>query len=271
MTDLSAYDTLAAKVAALKLDHDITITPGDMPGTLAEVTPFDGLVIDTSFVRTIGWAGEGEAPFEIVDRSPGFQGFALPEGYRRLGLWLLHYLFSGRDWVGLHLTHPKSRAAHLYVRAVHPVERVGLRTDGPPKATAYEHWPQEVWRHPFASRDMTPVVRLEDEADRPFFAFGWSRDALKEQFDQRKADQIIFEATPTGIAAMAAVLLDMAHPDYGRDEINFEPPVVGFAATQPRSIEARFWLPGSIGFYEDTLDDLFLPPWPEERDPQPMP
>ncbi|MEX3017738.1 hypothetical protein [Gymnodinialimonas hymeniacidonis] len=262
MTDLSAYASLADRVAALDLDQDITLTPADMPGDLAEVTPFDGLVIDTSFMRTIGWGGEGEFPFEIVDQSPGFEAFAMPDGFRRVGLWLLHLLFSGREWAGLELTHRTSRAQHLYARVIHPIVHVGLMTDGPPKVTAYEHWTQEVWRHPFADLHLTHVERLRSEEDRPRFAFGWSRDMLAHQFDTRHADQIILEATPEGIAAMAAVLMDMAHPEYGREEIDFEPPYLGFAATQPRSIEARFWLPGSIAFFCDTLEELTLRPWP---------
>lgn len=260
MTDLNGYASLSTRVAALTSDDDLTFTPADFPDALADHTPFNGLVIDTSYMRSIGWVGEGDLPFEIVDRSPGFEGMALPEGFRRVGLWLMHLLLSGREWAGLTLTHPTSRAQHFYARIQRPIPRVyGLQTDGPQRYSAYEYAPQEVWRHPFASADMAPVHRV-DEEDRPFFGFGWSRDALLEQFDISKADQIIFEATPEGIAAMACVLIDMAHPTLGREEVNMEPPIVGFAATQHRSLEARFWLPNTMAFHCDTLDGLQLPP-----------
>lgn len=264
-TDLNEYASLSAKVAALTDEDDLIITPADFPNELADHTPFDGLVIDTSFLRCVGWAGEGDVPFEIIDQNFGFEGFAEPDGFRRFGLWLLHFLFSGKEWAGLTLTRQQSRAQSLYVRIVRPVERVyGLKTDGPQRYSAYEYSPQEVWRHPFADAGMAPIHRV-DEVDRPFFAFGWSRDAIREQYDIDQADQIIFEATPDGIAAMACVMMDMAHPTLGREEVDMEPPVIGFAATQHRSIEARFWLPNSIAFYCDTLDQLVLPPTQSER------
>lgn len=259
-TDLSAYAALAARVAGMGADDDLTLVPGDFPDALEDHTPFGGLVLDTSYIRIMGWAGEGDLPFEVIDRSPGFEAFAEPDGFRRIGLWLMHLLLSGRDWAGLTLTHPTSRAQYFYARVQRPIPRVyGLQTDGPARFSAYEYSPREVWRHPFASIEMAPVHRV-DEVDRPFFAFGWSRDNLAHQHVIDRADQIIFEATPEGIAALACVLLDMAHPVLGRDEINMEPPIVGFAATQPRSIEARFWLPNSFAFHCDRLDDLQLPP-----------
>jgi len=108
---------------------------------------------------------------------------------------------------------------------------------------------------------MAPVERLYSEEDRPFFAYGWSNHADRMQWDVSKADQIIFEGTPDAIGAMASLMLDFAHPGQGQDEINMEPPVIGFAATQPRSLEARFWLPGSLGFPEDSLDDVYMVPF----------
>ncbi len=260
MTNLSAYAPLSERVAALTDEDDLTITPADFPDTLEDHTPFGGLVIDTGFARHMGWAGGPEKPFEVMDRSLGFEGFAEAEGFRRLGLWMLHAVFSGRDWAGLTLTHPTSRVQAFYVDIQRPMLRThNLTLAEPPRYASYEYSPQEVWRHPFASADMAPVHRV-DEEDRPFFAFGWSSPDANDLWNVAKADQIILEATPDGLAAMACVLMDMAHPVLGREEISFEPPIVGFAATQPRSLEARFWRPGSLAFYCDTLDELVLPP-----------
>lgn len=261
MSDLSAYAAMATQLAAMTADDDFTIRPSDLPDTLAAVTPFDGLVIDTSFVRSISWQGEDDQPFEMMDRSTGFDAFALPDGHRRIGLWLLHVLFSGRAWAGLELTHPISRARQFYLRILRPPQLpFGLQHDGGVQFSGYIYSPQEVWRHPFADHGMTPVHRI-DPQDRPLFAFGWNDLQAGYRGEIPKADQIILEATPTGIAAMAALLVDMAHPTLGRDEINMEPPVIGFAATQPRSIEARFWLPGGAAFWGDDLDRLDLPPF----------
>ena len=259
-SNLDGYAALSERVAALSKDDDLSLIAADFPEILADHTPFDGLVIDTSFMRIVGWAGESDLPFEITDYSLGFEGFAQPEGFRRIGLWLMHVLLSGREWAGLELTHPTSRAQHFYARIERPQPRDGnLKQAAPLSFSEYEYWPREVWRHPFADPSMTPVHRV-DEPDRPFFAFGWSHDEYPQQFDPAKADQIIFEATPEGIAAMACLLMDMAHPTLGREEVNIEPPIIGFAGTRHRSLEARFWLPDTLAFNCDTLDQLQLPP-----------
>lgn len=263
--NLAEYATLSAKAATLSVDNEMIFTPADFPESLADHTSFDGLVIDTSFVRTMGWAGEGDLPFEITDQNLGFEGFAEPEGFRRVGLWLMHLLLSGREWAGLKLKHNASRAQYLYAYIQRPVPRDHhLKQAAPILYSEYEYWPQEVWRHPFADARMSPVHRVEEQ-DRPFFAFGWSRDANQCQFDPEKADQIVLDATPEGIAAMACLLMDMAHPILGREEINMEAPLIGFAGTQHRSIEARFWLPNTLAFYCDTLDELVLPPTRSQR------
>ncbi|MBT0957748.1 hypothetical protein IV417_10135 [Alphaproteobacteria bacterium KMM 3653] len=270
-TDLGGYAALSAKLAPLTEDDDLTLTPADFPAPLADHTSFGGLVIDTSFVRSIDWGGETDLPFEIVDQTFGFDALAEPEGFRRMGLWLMHFLLSGREWAGLELTHPTSRAQYFYARIRPPAPRDHkLKQAAAVSYSEYEYWPTEVWRHPFANAAMARVHRVA-KPDRPLFAFGWSRDALKNQFDREKADQIILEATPEGIAAMACVLIDMAHPTLGREEINFEVPGIGFAGTQKRSIEARFWLPNSMAFYCDTLDQLVLPPTASQRQQQTEP
>lgn len=261
MDDLAAYSQLAARLPLIGPEDQLAIEARDFPEPLADHTAFDGLIIDTSFTRTLAWAGD-DLPFEILDRTLGFDGYALPEGYRRIGLWLLHLLFSGRDWAGLRLTHPTSRARSFYAQILRPQPSIfGLQTEGAPRYARYLYSPQQVWRHPFADADMSPVQRIDQPQDRPFFAFGWGSGQQSDAWDIQKADQLIFQATPDGIAAMAALMFDMAHPTLGRDEINMEPPHIGFAGTQPRSIEARFWLPGSFAFYADDLDGLSLPPF----------
>lgn len=259
MTDLNDYAPLSEKVAALSVDDDLILTPADFPNDLADHSVFDGFAIDTGFRRSLGWAGDGDMPFEIVDQAPGFNAVADPEGYRRIGLWLMHLLLSDRDWAGLTLTHPESHVQVFYARIARPVLRdYKLTQTAPITFASYEYWPQEVWRHPFADSSMAAIHRV-DEQDRPLFAFGWSDDADRMRFDPTKADQLILEATPEGIAAMASVLMDMAHPTLGREEINMEPPLIGFAGTQPRSLEARFWLPDAICFAAPNVASIKMP------------
>lgn len=258
--DLSTYAPLAEKAAALGENDDLRLTLDDFPGPLAEHTTFGGLVLDPGFQRVMTLCGDGDEPFEIVDRTDGFEAYAEPEGFRQMGLWLLHFLLSGRTWAGLQLTHPTTRITHFYAHILDDAPRDHCLIVATQRTyEAYEYWPREVWRHPFADAGMTPVHRVAPE-DRPFFAFGWSKDAYRCDFDPDLADQLIFQATPEGIAAMGGLLLDMANPTLGREEINIESPVIGFDGTQHRSIEGRFWLPNSDAFYADTLDTLELPP-----------
>lgn len=256
MNDLSAYAAIADRLAHL------VIQPDDFPAALADHTAFDGRVIDPSLIRTIIRADDADQPFEIVDRTPDFDAYALPEGYRHIGLWLLHLLFSGRDWAGLELTQPGSRAHFLYAQVLRRLNGVfKLQAQGPARFSGYIYRPQQVWRHPFASADMTPIQRLDHDDDRPFFAFGWGAAQRADEGQIPKADQVILQATPTGIAAMAGLMFDMAHPTLCRNEVNMEPPHIGLAGTQPRSIEARFWLPGFFAFYAESLSDLSFPPF----------
>lgn len=261
MDDLAAYGGLAAQLPLIGPDDELVIAAGDFPEPLADHMAFNGLLIDTAFTRSVTWGGD-DLPFEFFDSTPGFDGYAMPDGYRRIGLWLLHLLFSGRDWAGLHLTHPTSRARSFYVQIQRPMPSIhGLQADAPLRYSRYIYRPQQVWRHPFAGVEMTPVQRIEQAEDRPLFAFGWSSGQHTDLGHARKADQLILQATPDGIAAIAALMFDMGHPTLGRDEVNMEPPYVGYAGTQPRSIEARFWLPGSFVFYADDLDGISFPPF----------
>lgn len=260
MTDLTIYAPLAEKAAALGEDDDLRFTPDDFPQDLPDHMTFGGLVLDPGYPRSMTGMGDADEPFEIVDRTDGFEAYAEPEGFRQMGIWLIHFLLSGRTWAGLELTHPTTRITHFYAQMLRDTPRdYKLEVATPQTYSAYEYWTRAVWRHPFADAGMAPVHRV-DEQDRPFFALGWSKEKRPHEYDPDHADQLIFQATPEGIAAMACVLLDMAHPTLGRDEINIEVPIIGFAGTQHRSIEGRFWLPKSMAFYCDTLDQLRLPP-----------
>lgn len=267
---LPAYAALSARLAEVGEDDTLKITAADFPDELPEVMAFREIIIDTDFRRFIGSAGPGpDRPYEIMDRTQGFMAYIEPDALRRLGLWMLHLLFSGRDWAGLKLTHPESRAKWLYVQFERPRPPRGfLYGEGEITYNAYEYWSRPVYRHAFAVPSMSGGGRV-DEVDRPFFALGWSKADYNWTLPIRDADQIIWDLTPDGLCALSGLFFDMAHPTLGLDEVSMEPPYVGIAATQPRSIEARFWLPGSLGFYADTLDGIRLPQWSEDRVPPP--
>lgn len=161
MNDLSAYAAIADRLPQIDPDDHLVIQPDDFPAALGDHAAFDGMVIDTSFMRTITRPDDADQPFHILDRTRGFDAYALPDGYRRIGLWLLHLLFSGRDWAGLP-TQPGSRARFLYAQVLRPpTQSFGLQVQAPAGFSGYVHRPLQVWRHPFTSTDMTPIQRLD--------------------------------------------------------------------------------------------------------------
>ncbi len=252
MTDLGAYAALAEQVAGLEAHAgQFRFTPEHFEATCAEVLEVAGLVIRKPTKRILGYAGLPKLPFEVQDMTFGHDWYAERETYRRIGLWMLDVLFSGRDYAGLSLIHPKSQIAEFYVFVEREVVRpVLLRDAGPTRYVSFDYIPMELPRHPLSDPSEGGVEL------RPMFRFGWRDTGARFRGDPETADQVILSFTPEGLCAMAQILLDFAMPWGTRDEINFEPPVVGFGGAQPLSLEARFWLPGSIAFHTETLGQM---------------
>ncbi len=259
--DLSAYAEVSATVAALGSEDEIGFVMGCFPADLPERQDFCGLVIDSGLKRFMGWVGEGEdLPFEILDQVQSSDWYAEPEGWRRLGLWLMHLVLSGRDWAGLTLTHAESRIPDLFVVLDRPGPASGLiNWIAPVQVARVTHMPRPIVRHAFADAPMGDPPRSDDLRDRPMIRHGWRDQAARHRGRAEEADQVILSLTLEGAVALAELWLDFAAPGEARDEINIESPLAGFGATQPGSIEARFWKPGSFAFYCDRLDDLRLP------------
>jgi hypothetical protein len=259
--DLSAYGGLSALVAALGPEGEAGFDRGCFPADLPDRQDFGGLFIDSGLKRFMCWVGEGEdLPFEIQDQVQSTDWYAEPEGWRRLGLWLMHLVLSGRDWAGLMLDHPQTRIPDLFVMLERPGPASGLIDwVAPVQVARVTHLPRPVARHAFADPPMGDPPRIDHPRDRPMIRHGWRDQAARYRGRAEEADQVIVSLTLDGAVALAELWLDFADPGEARDEINLESPLAGFGATQPGSIEARFWKPGSFAFYCDRLDDLRLP------------
>ncbi len=250
------YPDLALQLATLALDDSRVLMPPDFAADLLPMTDFGDLVIDKFGGRTICWAEGEDRPFEVEHFVPSHDWFAHADGYTQIGLWLFHLLFSGRSWAGLQLTHPRSTVAALYVqvREAKPNDPF-LKLAEPVRYGGYDYIPAEVSRHAFADAPMSRETRV-NAADRPDFHFGWSDPVQRHKRNRRDVDQVIVSVTPSGLCALAGLLLDFGRADNTLVEVNLEEPVFGFAGVVPGSHEARFWLPGSLGFWCDSLDDL---------------
>lgn len=259
--DLSAYRGLSAKVSTLGSEGEISFGSGSFPDDLPERQGFGELVIDRGLARSIGWAGEGpDLPFEILDQVASTDWYAEPEAWRRLGLWLMHLVLSGRDWAGLDLTHPESRIVEVFVVLERPAPRDGLLDwEAPLRVGRVTHMPRRVARHALADAPMGEPRRIALVEDRPMIRHGWRDQQARYRGRAEEADQIILSMSLEGAVALAELWLDFAAPGERQDEIDLESPLAGFGGTRPGSIEARFWKPGSFAFYCDRLDDLRLP------------
>lgn len=247
MSDLAAYGPLADRLTSVGQDEKFRFEPEMFPDKLAETTQVSNFVIRRPWRILSGQAGPNW-PFELIQDYFGFDGFAEAATYRCLGLWLMHLVFSGRDFAGLALTHPDSNVSEFWVGVEHKDRMHGwLRTERP-RVLSYEFWPETPARHAF----------LDERADelRPLFGFGYTDSQRRIAPDPACADQVIMQASPDGVAEMAALLMSFGMPWSEEDEVNLEPPHVGFGSTRPHSIKARFWLPRTIAFYADSLEDM---------------
>jgi hypothetical protein len=227
-------------------DARLRFEPKSFTLPLAAETLFDALVINPNGLFNSSDADPRNAPFEITYRHPVVDLYAPPEGWQWVGLWLLHFLFSDRDWAGLRLTHPRNRQmTHLYVCCERVGSRLyGLKAAAPLGYSAYTYWPHQVNRNLLAN--------LERKSDWPGIYFSWSDEEARRNRWRSQVDQLVVRTTPEGLCILASVLLDFGRNDNDQNEIDVESHLVDRA-----SIAARFWLPGSFGFRETTLDELY--------------
>lgn len=251
------YGKFCAALAKLDPEEEFTFEAAQFPGELADLTRCERLVVDRPHLVTRG-GGDGDRPFEMLQHGLSQDYYSDGDGYRWLGVWLLHLLFSGRDWAGLELGHAESRVAQLWVSIEGPPLQRGLKQAQDVCFSGFEYIGAEVSRHAFA--DMPMGDGRLDPQDRPRFMLGWSDQAARLSGRPEEADQVIWSLSPNGLAALAELFFDFAIAGQEQKEINIEAPHMGFAGAKSLSVEARFWLPGSFGFAQESLEALRLPP-----------
>ncbi|MCE8025633.1 hypothetical protein [Billgrantia aerodenitrificans] len=256
----NAYTALLDMLKCPPTKDSYRFEPSQFSASLANQVDFDGLLLDPFRQRSLGFAGaageDDESPFEILLNYPSVEWYGLPESWQKMGLWLLHLLFSGREWAGLNLTHPRNSLKQLYVicdRMVHH-RHYFLKTEAPPRYISFKYSPKEVDRHPL-SHDS----RALEEIDFPGFYFGWSDQEARHRRRRAEADQLIVATTPEGLCELASLLLDFGREDQSQGEINLKAPVLAHG-----SVEARFWRPGSFAFPEESLDHVYIRP-PDDK------
>lgn len=223
-------------------------------GEPAPVVTFPDLLV-AKRKRNIGFTGDEALPFEITHQVDAVDFYGYKSSYEALGLYLFQLLFSGKNYIHLKLTREQSKITNVFLYIDRTLAKDSFLKTEALAIRSYGYYREQLEKFPlsgpgFSDRTLAPE-------DCPVFLFGWS-DAQKRYLEDhvQYADQLIIGLTVDGLCALATILLDMAAEENDRDEVCLEHPDLGFGGTGKNSLEARFWLPHSFGFYGDSLDDL---------------
>lgn len=245
--------TLIEKLHWLTIGDDFLFTKDGIPIDLSRPYALDRLIVRKG-IRFVGDAASASA-FEIVHRANASEWYAHKEGYTELGLLLLASLLQGRETVEITLGHPTSQIKQLFVYMRPREISMFLKVERPEMYASFEYYVQEVHKFPFSwpqqnPRDFDPEALPELVLSCSDYHANHADDAFE------KADQLVVILEVPGLLSLAELWLDMGTEANERDEVCLENPLYGFGGVSQRSVEARFWLPGSLGFYTDELDDL---------------
>ena len=238
----------------LKQGEELPLLKSDFEG-FEQAVPFPDLII-AKRNRHIGYAGGGEKlPFEIMHQIGAVDFYGYKSSYEALGLYFFQLLFSSESYVHLKLTRPQSEIQDLFLHIDRTVVKDPFLKTTPLESVQYDYFREIVEKFPLSGNGFSER-RLDDE-DCPIFLFGWSDDQKSYSEDRiQHADQLILNLTLDGLCALATLFLDMAAQENVQNEVCLEHPSLGFGGVGPNSLEARFWLPNSFGFFCDSLDDL---------------
>ena len=206
--------------------------------------------------RFMGYATTEKLPFEILSRVGGLDCYAYKSSYTLLGLLLFELLFSKQSFIELKIPDPKSDCKQVFVHVDREnIYHHGLEIENKETYKAFKYSYQDVQKFPFS--EFPQNLRSFTKDQLPTFYLGWSnnQDAYSKEYIE-KSDQLIIALTVSGLIQMAELLLDMGNIKSQQNEICLEHPIHGFGGVSQESIEARFWLPGSFGFYTDNIEDL---------------
>ena len=202
---------------------------------------------------------EANEPFEICNAIEKLDVLAYKSTYQNMGVLLLQFLFSERNYFTIKLTHPNSeiKTLYIYVNRQSPKDFF-LEIEQPVIYKSFEYWPSDVTKFAFSQPPFSD--RIIPKKSLPLFSYAWSNERdYNTPLRNAKADQLILKLDVTGLCALASLWIDMGRDKNKIDEVCLEHPHLGFGGIAPTSLEVCFWLPGSIAFYNDDLDELYFP------------
>jgi len=252
---MSINKNLITKLQAIELDNEFVFSQG-LSGLNIKVPLVLNDLLIRKYNRAVGYAGGENLPFEIFDRINAVEFYAYKFTYTLLGVLLFELLFQNEtNYIEIQLPLANSEIKQFYIyldrKNRHPTHQLQIQ-----QKETYSHFhyfAQEVDKFPLASFTKREII-----ADAlPYFGLGCSNfhDSYAKNWID-KADQVILTLTVTSLIQMAELFLDIGLNKNKQSEICLETPLFGCGGVNERSIEARFWLPNSFGFYTEKIEDL---------------
>ncbi len=206
--------------------------------------------------RSVGYAGGDNLPFESFDHVDGIDLYAYKTTYTTLGILLFELLFSTEKYIEIQVSQAQSQIQQFFVyldRENRHHLHHSLQIEQKETYASFEYFSQQVEKFPFASFAKREVITDA----LPHFALACSgyHSSFKRDYIE-KADQLILTLTVSGLVQLAELLLDIGRNDNEISEICFENPLYGFGGVNEKSIDVRFWLPNSFGFYTEKIEAL---------------
>lgn len=239
---------LINKLQELKTDDDYLFTKGISGIDISKTIKLDDILFRKSS-RSRCFATPGELPFEICDRVESFNCYAYKKSYTTLGIILFELLFSDLSYVEICISNNQSEIKQLFVYVERSFLLPFLKIDQKETYKSFEYFSSKIDRYPLTNYFTTESL--------PTFHFSFSNDQDRYiKNSSEKADQLILSTSISGLVLTAELFLNIGRIDNKQDEICLENPLYGVGGVGETSIEARFWLPNSLGFYTEKIEDL---------------
>lgn len=252
---MSINEKLITKLQAIDLDDEFIFSQGLSGLPLTKPIVLNDLII-RKHSRTMGYAGGENLPFESFDRINAVDFYAYKTTYTTLGVLLFDLLFQNEtNWIEIQLPQANSEIKQFYIyldrENTHPTHELQIL-----QKETYSHFryfSQEVDKYPLTSFTKRGFIANA----LPHFGLGCSNhhDSFSKDWLE-KANQVALTLTVTSLIQMAELFLDIGRNENNQTEICLENPLFGCGGVNQRSIEARFWLPNSFGFYAENIEDL---------------
>ncbi len=242
---------LIEKIINLKIEkEDYTVNKEIFKTTTPKINCND-LIIRKS-KRHNSYGLEKNIPFEIDLITNAVEFFADKVTYVNLGLSLLDVLLGNKSYIEIKITHSNSEIKQLFFYLEkEQITQVILEIDVERTYKTFHYFPEAISKFPFKKENGIPIENT------PSFYFGWCNQSTNIK-KVSNADQLIIKLNTEALCNLTELFFNIGNKQNKQNEICLEHPLNGFGGVGYNSIEARFWLPDSFGFYRSSLDDLSL-------------